>query len=505
MMDKPTDSLWPQDARGGQILPLFAVVVIILVVFCALTIDVGRMATARAQLQNAVDAAALAGASQLVGFVDQSAKDAAETQARNLAEANVVLGEPLTLGETDVQFGRYVPGPPPDFISEDELDPGDRLDSVRIMGRRTTDAPDGDIPLLFAGIFGIRGSAQEVRAVATQPRRYVMFVMDRSGSMCFDTSGVDHRYSPNDDGSMSSSPTNWYWVPSHIYKDGWKTGWMYAVNNDTGEIVVSFLPQHIRSHLLSNTYFRYCSQDRPDNVQSGWVKVPNNITVYSSYGSDYDKWYAQGYGPISQCDYALATQPIEPMASSQNAAVAFVDLLDAEQEQAGLVTYAWSGVLDHQLTNEFETLKEKMLSYDPRGATATPEGMQIANDEFINSGRAETYGQRIMILLTDGLANVAGGSNYGNPGSDISVQFFGESVQCRIYQQVADAIETQTLRAKNNGIRIYTVSFGDGADQDLMPLIAQQTGGAYYYAPNYESLTDIFVDIFYNLPAILTH
>ncbi|MFO7956790.1 MAG: VWA domain-containing protein [Candidatus Brocadiia bacterium] len=504
-MDRLLQRWWPGDRRRGQILPLFAAVAIILVVFCALTIDVGRIATANAQLQNAVDAAALAGASQLVGFVDEDAKTSAETQARALAEANVVLGEPLTLGETDIKFGRYVPGPPPDFTPEEELDPGDRLDSVRVMGRRTTDSPDGDIPLLFAGIFGIRASAQEVRAVATQPRRYVMFVMDRSGSMCFDTTGIDHRYSPNSDGSMDSSPTNWYWFPSHIYKDGWRTAWMYAVNNDTGEIVTSFLPDHIKARLHSDTYFRYCSRDRPHNVQSGWLRVPDNITVYSAYGDDYDNWYAQGYGPISQCDYALAGQPVEPMASSQNAAAAFVDLLNPEQEQAGLVTYAWDGTLDQQLTNDLASLQERILIYDPRGATATPDGMDAANDEFINSGRAETYGQRTMILLTDGLANVAGGNSYGNPSSDISVEFCGQTVQCRIYQEVVDAIEVQTLRAKNNGIRIYTVSFGNGADQDLMPLIAQETGGAYYYAANHDSLTDIFVDIFYNLPAILTH
>jgi hypothetical protein len=39
-----------------------------------------------------------------------------------------------------------------------------------------------------------------------------------------------------------------------------------------------------------------------------------------------------------------------------------------------------------------------------------------------------------------------------------------------------------------------------------MPRIAAKTNGAYYYAPDHSgsSLTDIFRDIFYRLPAVLT-
>lgn len=37
----------------------------------------------------------------------------------------------------------------------------------------------------------------------------------------------------------------------------------------------------------------------------------------------------------------------------------------------------------------------------------------------------------------------------------------------------------------------------------LMPEIARHTRGCYYDTEDAESLTDIFVDIFHNLPAIL--
>ena len=125
--------------------------------------------------------------------------------------------------------------------------------------------------------------------------------------------------------------------------------------------------------------------------------------------------------------------------------------------------------------------------------------MKVANDEIILSGRANAYGQRVMILLTDGMANTVDGAYHGNPSSRVTVSFMGDNVACYMYQAVAE----QTRRARNEGIRIYTVSFGSGADQDLMPLIARATNGAYYYASDHASLTDIFRDIFYNLPAVL--
>ncbi len=495
----------PRNGRGGQVLILFAVVVMIMVVMCVLSVDVGRIVTSNAELRNAVDAAALAGASQLRAFVDQTQKDLAKEQAIAFADANKVAGDTLTLDPAqDVIFGRYIEATR-SFKPESDFSTGEVVDSIMIQGRRTEDSPDGTIELFFASIFGIDATAQTVRAVGTKPRRYVMFVMDRSGSMCYDTTNILYRYAPTGAGGMDKSPTKWYWMPRRIYKTSWQTAWMYAVDDATGSIVTNFLPEHIKANLLYGTYFRYCAKDDISTIQSGWLQAPANVTIYSSYGATYSNWSADAYGPISSCDYAMANGKVDPIQSSQEAAVAFVDLLNADRDRAGLVSYAWQGTLDHQLTDNWASLQAQMEAYDARGATAMPAGMGFANDEFIDSDRASGFGQRIMILLTDGLANVVGGTNYNNPSSPVTVTFLGTSVQCEIYQQVVNSIATETQRAKNNGIRIYTVSFGAGADQHLMPLIAAKTKGAYYYAADHDDLTDIFVDIFYNLPAVLTY
>jgi len=500
----------PFEGRQGQLIVLFAGALVLLVILAALAVDTGRIVTTRAELQNAVDAAALAGAKELIGFVGADEEAAARSEAISVAKLNLVAGDPLTLDPSiDIQFGRYV-RQDGSWQFQARADPGDLVDSMQVTGRRTPESPDGSIELFFASIFGMSASAAEVRAVATQPRRYVMFVMDRSGSMMFDTTGIAYHYLPESDGSMQKSPTGWYWMPREIYRYvyyyGWRwmwtTAWFYARDDDTGEIRTDFLPEHIRSRLDGGMYFRYRDRDDVDRVQSGWLKVPDNVTIYSRWNESYLSWRTDSYYDISESDYAMATQPIEPMASSQNAATAFVDLLRADQDRAGLVTYGYGATLDSPLTDDWQTLKDRIGAYDPRGATATPMGMERALDELLLSGRAEGYGQRIVILLTDGNANLYNGDDFGNPHAAVS--FLGQSVTCDIDQTVASAIAAQAQRAAANGVRIYTVSFGQGADRALMPLIADATDGAYYYADEAASLVDIFVDIFHRLPPLLT-
>src|SRR5205823_5354771 len=85
--------------RRGQALVLTAILMPVLVGFVALAVDIGGIATAKAQLQTAADAAALAGARQLAsdqrlhgGPVGLAEIGSAQTQTLQFASANKVLG-----------------------------------------------------------------------------------------------------------------------------------------------------------------------------------------------------------------------------------------------------------------------------------------------------------------------------------------------------------------------------------------------------------------------------
>ena len=94
--------------RRGTILPLLTVTLIALMGFVALAIDIGMVAMARTQCQNAADAAAMTGARALNGNVNTNnnyanAGPAAVTAATN----NSVLSQPITTSQVNITIGSF--------------------------------------------------------------------------------------------------------------------------------------------------------------------------------------------------------------------------------------------------------------------------------------------------------------------------------------------------------------------------------------------------------------
>lgn len=481
--------------RSGQVFIIFVFALLVLMAVCVFTIDIGRMFLVKAQLQNAVDSAALAGGSELTTTnLSEDDKIEVRSEAKAFAGLNRVEGETLTLSDADIDFGHYNEDTRT-FIPEAQASV---IDSVRITGTHTAD-------LFFGGIFGWNEIAVDnVVGVATKPRRYVMFALDRSGSMCFDTNGVSEKHSPLEkDGEyyMEKSPSGWYALPQYMYfNKGWRTAYFYARDDETGEVRTDFLPDSIESTLVAGKYWRFRSPEGGN--RPSWLKAPGEVTIYSYYPTS--SWYAYDYeGVPNACDYATATGPVQPLQSVMDAACAFVDLMRPEDDRAGLVTYASGASTESILTGDFAGLKETLTTFFPCGDTAEPDAMEEALDELIDSGRAEGFGQRVMVLLTDGNANTYHGYS-GYSSNTRTYELLGEQVTSDIDPDLAEIMAQQAERARQNDVRIYCVTFGDDVDTEVHRVIAQHTNAAYYYAENHEDLTDIFVDIFRRLPPIIT-
>ena len=97
-------SFRPERSRGA-ILPLTAISIIGLCGFLALSIDLGMLAVARAQVQDAADAAAIAGARTLDGTANSNVT--ATANATTQATRNTILGTNVNPAEVSVREGAY--------------------------------------------------------------------------------------------------------------------------------------------------------------------------------------------------------------------------------------------------------------------------------------------------------------------------------------------------------------------------------------------------------------
>lgn len=184
--------------RAGNIVLLSAFLMVMIFGFVAFTVDIGYIAVAKAQLQNAVDSATLAAAMELNPNADQAiVKANVEAAVIELAGKNPVGPEP-GLGidpAKDIELGRrdwdpstgtwiFSFGTPPYNI-------------VRVTGRLAVikvdngvDPPyedDRRLPLFFAPALGQDKVQLEVGSIATFQPRDLMLVLDYSGSMNDDT------------------------------------------------------------------------------------------------------------------------------------------------------------------------------------------------------------------------------------------------------------------------------------------------------------------------------
>ena len=108
--------------RRGAVAPLTAVLMIVLVGMVAFAVDIGWMVVAQAELQDAADAAALAGAGQLMSpsvqfslplqtatnqaSIISAAETSAKTYAKNFAGYNKAGGvSSLVQLDSDIEFG----------------------------------------------------------------------------------------------------------------------------------------------------------------------------------------------------------------------------------------------------------------------------------------------------------------------------------------------------------------------------------------------------------------
>jgi Flp pilus assembly protein TadG len=166
----------PAKRSRGAILPLTVVALVGLCGFVALSVDLGMLAVARAQAQDAADSAAVAGVRSLNG---STGSNLAGATAAAIAQAtqNTVLGTKLQSSEVSVLNGAYHYNYSSQTFSP-VFPPGanDNYNLTQVSITHT-------YATTFANVIGIPNVTVSVTSTAAYRPRDVAMVLDYSGSM----------------------------------------------------------------------------------------------------------------------------------------------------------------------------------------------------------------------------------------------------------------------------------------------------------------------------------
>ncbi len=159
------------DQRGAIVI-LVAVVLIALLSFVALVIDIGYGLVTNNELQNAADAAALAGARQLGRIYEgltataqqnyvltSSDRTAIVAKMQNASQSNMAGGQSITINDSDVRIGQW------NLQASSLTVTNTTPDAVEITTRRDASA-NSPIPTFFARIMGVNSLDVSAKATA---------------------------------------------------------------------------------------------------------------------------------------------------------------------------------------------------------------------------------------------------------------------------------------------------------------------------------------------------
>lgn len=184
----------PGRDRRGVIVVLTGFMLCVIFAFMALSVDSGRIVLTETEMQNAVDAAALAASQEIAAAVHNAgqegtdptvdpnsiAAEAARDMAATVAAANGVHIDP----QTDVRFGkrRY----DPDTNSWPIVWDATPVNVVQVVARKDNPdatAADAKLPLAFGWAIGRDSVDLTASATAFVEARDMVLVLDFSGSM----------------------------------------------------------------------------------------------------------------------------------------------------------------------------------------------------------------------------------------------------------------------------------------------------------------------------------
>lgn len=174
--------------------------------------------------------------------------------------------------------------------------------------------------------------------------------------------------------------------------------------------------------------------------------------------------------------------PISPASrwlDTVRAVDAFIDYLRTSErrEKISLSTYSHNTTTNLPLTQNLSLVRpalDEISNAFMGGSTAIGMGLAEGQLALLDPGPSRSWASKIMIIMTDGIHNT---------GMDP--------------EPVAQALAEE-------GVILFTITFGAAADQERMTALAEISGGQHFHASDGSELTNAFQEIGRRLPSLLT-
>ncbi len=445
--------------RRGAVAVLSALLIVMLLGFCAFAVDLGYIANTKTELSRAVDAGALAG----VGVLPQGSAVTTPV-VRQYVKANLVGARQVKDEEIQVETGHW-DAQAHRFVVSDE-----RPSALRVVVQRPKQ------PLFFGPIFGKNDFDLQVEAIAQYQPRDIMLTLDFSASM-------------NDDSTYAAISTlGSSHVTANLQQIHGELGSPAYGNMTFNGVTLSSTNNTTLKSSLGLTNVPYPYPQGSWNEYFSYVQTNellNNAGLRKRYGLKTLIHYWLDIRPMHSETPTLAGVSAQPVTALKEATEVFLSYLQSQDtdDRLGLTIYNSpnaTSILEHPLTEDFALVNSTMRNrqaghYDHY--TNIGAGINKSRIELQQHARDGAF--RMIVLMTDGIAN--------RPTNTSTARAY---------------VLSEAQLCANAKIPVVTISMGAGADVGLMQQVADLTGGKHFNIPGgqtgaqyEEDLKEVFEEI----------
>jgi Flp pilus assembly protein TadG len=437
--------------RRGKIIVMTALLMVVLLGMVAFSVDVGYMAVTRTEMQICADAAALAGAAELVNGVDDARAEALEYLAKNK-----VGGSTLGPSNVNIEFGTW-------------------NDTTRSFTTGTS-TPNGirinatlnNTALFFGRSLNKESFTTSAQAIAVYQPRDIVLVLDYSGSMAFDSQfrnmgligksaieanlkQIHQELGSPTYGSLAFTPV--------AYGDS---------STSNGSVKAKFGLTNVSYPAPDGSWDEYIDYVQSDSyLYSAGYRCKYGMMTLIHYQMAHHGSYAD-----SPFFYRTSQQPLTALKDAVDEFLAYLQD-NSTDDRVGFSLYTASdstALLEQSMTKTYSLVSTKVRGRQAGhyvGGTNISAGMTKGRLELQNNARVGV--SKLMVLMTDGEANLPTGSSTTDK------------------QKVRD--EAYLCAAAR--IPVVTITVGADADTALMQEVANITGGAAFVVPGGQSVSAV--------------